>query len=219
VRSDDDIAKKLRQHNIPLDKPLLVSWGRAVPYKKFDIVIKSAAELGKDVHAVVVVSPESRDLSNLRNSLGLDMSLIFGFDAELVACLLQWKNSAVVPILAKLEPCGLTPMEARMHARHQGPLVVTSDTGGLPEQMKHGVDGLVSRQDDVADVVAAIRRILAMSDRDKQRIREAGFKRILRQYTWTSQIVTTLSSLLPHVALVGEELREECVREELASLK
>ncbi|MCR4437616.1 MAG: glycosyltransferase family 4 protein [bacterium] len=219
LRSEQEIVAKLREHHIPLDKPLMVTWGRAVLYKRFDVVMKVAAELRDAVHAVVVVSPRSQELLQLKEDLHLDMSLIFAFDAELIACLLQWKNTVAVPILAYLEPCGLTPMEARMQARRQGPLVITSDTGGLPEQIEHGVDGFITRQDDVAHVAETVRRIMAMTDAERERVRRAGLERILRQYTWRSQILTTLAALSPHVRLVAEEVRNECVTEELRALQ
>ncbi|MDZ7394033.1 MAG: glycosyltransferase family 4 protein [candidate division KSB1 bacterium] len=219
LRSEEEIVAKLRNYGIPLDKPLMVAWGRAVAYKRFDVVMKAAAQLQGAVHAVVIVSPRSEELLQLKDQLGLDMSLIFAFDAELVACLLQWKNTVAVPILAYLEPCGLTPMEARMQARRQGPLVITSDTGGLPEQIAHGVDGFITRQDDAAHVADTVRTIMGMSVGEKEKIRKAGFERILRQYTWRSQILTTLAALCPHVRLVAEEVRNECVREELQALQ
>ncbi|MBC7186018.1 MAG: glycosyltransferase family 4 protein [Calditrichaeota bacterium] len=219
LRSEEEIVAKLREHHIPLDKPLMVAWGRAVAYKRFDVVMKVAAELRDAVHAVVVVSPRSQELLQLKEDLHLDMSLIFAFDAELIACLLQWKNTVAVPILAYLEPCGLTPMETRMQARRQGPLVITSDTGGLPEQIEHGVDGFVTRQDDVAHVAETVRRIMAMTDAERARMRRAGLERILRQYTWRSQILTTLAALSPDVRLVADEVRNECVAEELRALQ
>lgn len=218
LRSEEEIIAKLREYQIPLDKPLMVAWGRAVAYKRFDIVMKVAAELGDLVHAVVIVSPRSPELLALKEQLPVNMSLIFAFDAELVACLLQWKHTVAVPILAYLEPCGLTPMETRMQARRQGPLVITSDTGGLPEQIAHGVDGFVTRQDDVAHVAETVRKILAMSEAEKERMRKAGLERILHQYTWRSQVLTTLAALSPHVRMVAEEVRSECIAEELRAL-
>ncbi len=219
LRSEAEIVAKLRQYQIPLDRPLLVAWGRAVAYKRFDVVLRAAAHLKGDAHAVVIVSPRSEELLQLKAQVGLDMSLVFAFDAELVACLLQWKHTVAVPILAYLEPCGLTPMETRMQARKQGPLVITSDTGGLPEQIAHGVDGFITRQDDAAHVAETVRWIMTMPAAERERIRKAGLERILRQYTWRSQILTTLAALCPHVRLVADEVRNECVTEELRALQ
>jgi len=213
LRSEAEIINKLNEYGIPLDKPLLFSWGRAVAYKRFDMVLKVAEKVKDQLYPVVMVAPHSDELLHLKESLKLDMSLIFKFDSELVACLLQWKNTMVTPILAYLEPCGLTPMEIRMHARNQGPILVTSDTGGLPEQVEDGVDGFISKQDDVENVAGVIKKILALSEADRQRVRQNGLKTILNRYTWTSQILTTLTSLLPALQSRSEKVRQDVIKE------
>jgi len=218
VRTRDEIVGKLKQYNIPLDKKLMFSWGRSVAYKRFDMVIKAGALLKTELHTVVMVSPASDDLKKLQQELHPNMSLIFAFDSELAACLLQWDNTAVTPVLAYLEPCGLTPMEIRMHARNSGPILVVSDTGGLPEQVDDGVDGFITRQDDVADVVKTIRNILAFSPEKRQQIRANGLKKILGQYTWTSQILKTLASVSPHIALIKDDVIKEIVQEDRDAL-
>ena len=218
LRTREEIIQKLKQYHIPLDKKLLFSWGRAVAYKRFDMVIKVGSELRDELHTVVVVAPASEDLKKLQQELNLNMSLIFTFDAELAACLLQWENTIVTPILAYLEPCGLTPMEIRMHARKSGPILVTSDTGGLPEQVEDGLDGFITKQDDVGDVVSTIRKILGFSEQERQNIRANGQKKILGQYTWTSQILKTLASVSPHISLVKDGVLKEIVKEDSEAL-
>ncbi|MCI0514982.1 glycosyltransferase family 4 protein [candidate division KSB1 bacterium] len=213
LRTENEIISKLKQYQIPLDKQLLFSWGRPVSYKRFDLVLRVAAELRSELHAVVMVSPHSDELVELKKSLNLDLSLIPAFDAELVACVLQWKNTVVTPVLAHLEPCGLTPMEIRMHARRQGPLLVTSDTGGLPEQVTDEQDGFITRQDDVADIVTHIKAILAMKTSARQQIREQGLQKILRQYTWSSQILNTLATLSPGIRAIQENMKNDIVTE------
>lgn len=218
LRTREEIVQKLEQYQIPLNKKLIFSWGRAVAYKRFDMVIKAGAKLKDEMHTVVVVSPASEELTKLRDELNPDMSLIFAFDAELAACLIQWENTLVTPILAYLEPCGLTPMEIRMHARKSGPILIVSDTGGLPEQVKDGVDGFITKQDDVDDVVQTIRKIQAFSEQERQQIRNNGLKKILDQYTWTSQILKTLASVSPHIALVKDDVMQEIVQDDRKAL-
>ena len=213
LRSEVEIIKKLNEYNIPLDKPLLFSWGRAVSYKRFDVVLKAAHQLKDSLYSVVMVAPHSDELLQLKKTLNLDMSLIFNFDAELTACMLQWKNTVVTLVLAYLEPCGLTPMEIRMHAREKGPILITSNTGGLPEQVTDGVDGFLSEQDNVENVVSVIKKILTLPETELQKIRECGLKKILDNYTWTSQIITTLAAVSPHIKLAAESVRQEVVGE------
>ncbi|HDN79163.1 MAG TPA: glycosyltransferase, partial [Chloroflexi bacterium] len=206
------------EYHIPLDRPLLFSWGRAVEYKRFDIVLQAAARLKGQIHPVVMVIPRYERLIKLREELGIEASLVFAFDPELVACLLQWENTVVAASLAFNEPFGLTPAETRVHARKQGALMVVSNTGGLVEQVEDGVDGFVTRQDDPDDVARTIAHILEMSEEEKQRIRQAGLKRVLREYTWSSQILRTLAAVVPEIAAVAEEVREAIMSEEWETL-
>jgi len=218
LRNRDEIAAKLGEYGIPLDRPLLFSWGRAVEYKRFDVVLQAAARLEGRVHPVVMVTPRYERLVELRNELGIEASLVFAFDPELVACLLQWENTVAAASLALNEPFGLTPAETRVHARRQGALMVVSDTGGLVEQVEDGVDGFVTRQDDPDDVARTVARILEMGEGEKQRIRRAGLERVLREYTWSSQILRTLAAVVPEIAAVAEEVKEAIMSEERETL-
>jgi len=218
-RSPEEIMERLKAYNVPLDRPLVFSWGRAVEYKRFDMVLKAAARLEGRVHPVIMVTPRYQGLVDLSHQLGLEASIIFAFDPELVACLLQWQRTAAAASLAHLEPFGLTPAEVRMHGRKSGALMVVSDTGGLAEQVQDGVDGFVTRQDDPEDVARALARIMDMSEGDKLPLRQAGLETILSGYTWSSQILRTLSALVPRVARIAEEVREALVREDLAGLE
>lgn len=219
LRDRNQIVDKLRQYNIPTDRPLVFSWGRSVAYKKYDIVLEAAAKLKGKVHPVITVSPEYPELVELAKRLGLDASLIFAFDPELVACVLQWEKTIAAASLAYREPFGLTPIEIRMHGRRRGALVVVSDTGGLVEQVRDGVDGFVTKQDDPDDVARVFQHILNMSEAQKDNIRKAGLQTVLDRYTWSSQILTTLSAVLPEMAESAGKVRNRLSRETLAELR
>ncbi|MDA8189469.1 MAG: glycosyltransferase family 4 protein [Dehalococcoidales bacterium] len=219
LRDKSHIVDKLRQYQIPTDVPLVFSWGRAVAYKKYDVVLKAAARLKGKVFPVIMVSPEYPDLVDLKKQLGLDAGLIFAFDPELVACTLQWENTLAAASLAYREPFGLTPVEIRMHGRKRGALVVVSNTGGLVEQVRDGVDGFVTKQDDPDDVAQVLQRILSMSEGEKDAVRRAGLQTVLDHYTWSSQILTTLSAVLPQLAGPAGRVRDRLSRETLAALR
>jgi glycosyltransferase involved in cell wall biosynthesis len=214
-RSTKAIAEQLARFGVPTDVPLLFSWGRAVEYKRFDVFLKAAALLRGRVHAVIVCSPEAPELVALDRKLKTGASLIFRFDPELVASMLQWPKTVVAGSLARLEPCGLTPAELRVHARERGPILIVSDTGGLPEQVTDGVDGFVTRQDDEKHVARVISSILDLPESKKRRIRKAGYKTILRRYTWRSNILESLAAVVPQVQAV----RSQATKEVLAGLE
>lgn len=219
LRPRDHIISKLKEYKIPTDKPLIFSWGRAVEYKRYDVVLQAAAKLKGKIHPVIMVSPYYEKLVDLNRELGLNASLIFAFDPELVACMLQWENTEVAASLAFREPFGLTPVEIRMHARKSGPICVVSNTGGLVEQVRDGIDGYVTKQDDSDDVARVVAHIMSTSEGEKDAIRRAGLQTVLNNYTWSSQILKTLSSVVPQVADLADEVRDTLVHETLVSIR
>lgn len=218
LRDRQAIQRKLAQYGIPLDRPLVFSWGRSVAYKRYDVVLRAAARLRGRVQPVIMVTPEYPALVELSRELGLDTTFVFAFDPELVASLLQWDNTIAACSLAYLEPFGLTPIEVRILARQRGPLMVVSNTGGLAEQVRDGVDGFVTRQDDADDVARVLERILALAANEKDRVRKAGLATVLAQYTWSSQILRTLAAVVPAVAAVADDVRSGLVATDQGAL-
>jgi len=53
----------------------------------------------------------------------------------------------------------------------------------------------------------------------KDRIRQNGLRTVLNNYTWTSQILTTLAAVEPEVQMVVDEVRASLVQETLARIK
>lgn len=212
------IQAKLAQHNIPLDRPLVFSWGRPVAYKRYDVLLKAAAQAGGSFHPVIMLSEDSPDLRRLALSLGLDITLIAAFDPELVACVLQWPGTVAAASLAYREPFGLTPIEVRMLARRQGALMVVSDTGGLAEQVSDGVDGFVTKQDDAQSVASVLQRVAALDPQERERVRRAGLETVLREYTWSSQILKTLTVTYPEWCDRFERVRDRLKNEDLTAL-
>jgi len=216
LRDPATIEAKLAEHGVPTDRDLIFCWGRSVAYKKYDMVLKTAARFKDALHPVLILSPEYPEMVELAKELGLSATIITAFDSELVACMLQHERTKVACALAYREPCGLTPSEIRLHARKSGPVVVVSDTGGLPEQVESGVDGFITRQDDVDDVAAAVDKVLGMSEGKLNKVRAAGAETILSRYTWSTQILTTLAATVPEVAAAEEAVRAELVSDQRA---
>ncbi len=212
-RSPEEIKIKLKEYNIPVDRELFVTWGRAVEYKRYDVNLKAAARLKNEIHPVVVITPKYPELETLAKKLGINVSFVYKFDPELIASLCQWEKSVAVGILSKFEPCGLIPMEMRMYSRNTGALLIVSDTGGLFEQVNDGVDGFVSKQDDDKDVAKVIKRILNLPDEEKTKIRKNGFVKVLKYYTWTSQILITLSSVFSSLRNIFNRVKKEIIND------
>ena len=207
-REPVEIRGVLERYGVPLDKPLAMTWGRPVPYKRLELLLEACKRIEGTFHPVVVAHPVNELLTGTRDRLDLECTFIDAFDFEVVASLLQYERTEAAAILSYGEPCGIVPMEARALARRTGPVLVVTDTGGLPEQVKDGVDGFVVRQDDPEALAETLTKIRGLPEAERARIREAGYATVKRRYTWESQIVTTLSSLVPHVRAIEDPLRE-----------
>lgn len=218
-RSEGEIVQKLRQYDVPLDRPLVFSWGRPVEYKRYDVVVEAAGRLKGRIHPVIMLGGDYPKLQALARDLGVDVTLVNAFDPEFVAAMLQWKNTEAAASLAYNEPGGLTPMEVRMLARNTGPLMIVSNTGGLAEQVTDGQDGFVTKQDDPDDVARVIRLILTMDQAEKERMRRNGFRTVLERYTWGAQILTTLAAAVPEIGMVADEVRSSLIQKMAASIR
>jgi len=193
----------LKEHDIPLDRPLFFTWGRFVPEKGIDIFLEAAARTNGAVHPVVVGmvdhSPEYPDqIIEWARSLPGERTIIVKRDPQLVAAILQWKNTKLVGILSRYdEPHGLVVNEARLHAREGGPVVMVSNRGGLPEQVTHGQDGLIADIDDIDGVARMITEFLAMGEDKHAAMRAAALETIRTRYSFENNIIETLRKTIP----------------------
>ncbi|MHC4945199.1 MAG: glycosyltransferase family 4 protein [Planctomycetota bacterium] len=208
-RTQEEIKPLLEKHGVPLDRPLAMTWGRPVPYKRLDLLLKACKKIEGEYYPVVIAHPVNELLLSARDELDLDCALIDAYDFELVAALLQWEYTLAACILSFNEPCGIVPMEARALARQNGPVLVVTDTGGLPEQVEDGKDGFVVKQDDAEALASVLKHIKGLDDGARARIREQGYETVRRKYTWKRQILRTLSHLVPHVRSLEKDLSKQ----------
>ena len=200
IRSEQEIRNTLSSYGISLEYPLAVTLGRGVHYKRYDLLLTAASYLGDDIHAVIVSDPVLPELSALANQLDIHASVINSFDRELMACLIQWRNTRVCVLSAENEPNGLIPMESRWLARRQGAILVVADSGGLREQVEHGIDGFLHIPGDAANLAEVIRHICQLTEFEIDAIRQASAILIAERYNWKNQILAPLSSLIPQIA-------------------
>jgi len=194
----------LKENGVPLDEPLFFSWGRFVPEKGFDIFLEAASKAGC-VHPVLVGmmdhSPEyPQKLMKLADELPGERTVIVKRDWDLVASILQWKNTVLVGVVSRYdEPHGLVVNETRLHAREGGPVVMVSNRGGLPEQVTDGVDGLIVDIDDVDSVAAKIRDFMALPAEVRDEMRCNALRTIEERYSFKRNIIQTLAAVCDRV--------------------
>jgi len=234
IRSERDIVATIKKYNsklaaageeryqIPLDKKIVFSFGRPVPYKRLGLTLDVAKHLPEDYHPVIVTLGEYADLKAQADALGRPATVLNAYDYDLCACLSQYEKTVAVPILAYNEPFGLIPPELRLLVRRSGGLlVVPSDGGGLAEQVTDGVDGFVVKDPvkDIKRLAKCIVEIDQLGPRDKRRIRESGLKLVFTGgYTWSGRILETLSAVDPQVARVAKKVLKAIAAEERAAI-
>ncbi|WP_186378414.1 glycosyltransferase family 4 protein [Yersinia intermedia] len=200
IRSDQEISDTLSSYGISLEHPLAITLGRGVHYKRHDVLLRAARYLGNDIHPVIMSDPILPELSALASQLNISASIINSFDRELMACLIQWRNTRVCVISAENEPNGLIPMESRWLARKQGALLVVADSGGLSEQVEHGIDGFLHIPGNAASLAEIIRQVCQLTEGEIANIRHAGATLIRERYNWRNQILSPLRRLAPQIA-------------------
>jgi glycosyltransferase involved in cell wall biosynthesis len=150
-RSEEEIVVELKKRNIPLDKQLIFSIGRAVPLKGQDITLEMYRQLKRnfpDLH-LVMLAPISDYMPSylqlLRDRIEkehIDVTLLDTFDAELAPFIYQWPNTVLVSLLSRMDTQPVVVMEARANPKNC--VILTSDPERMGNQVIHRKDGLVA---------------------------------------------------------------------------
>lgn len=205
-RHEVEIRERLSALGVPTDRPLVVSFGRAAGFKRHDLVLRAAAELGGDAHLVLMTDLRRDDLLAMRDELDIDATLITSFEKELVAGLVQWPNTRAAILYSENEPCGIMPMEVRLLAHGTGTVLILSDSGGFVEQSTHGLDTIVGRSGDHHAAAAAIRQVLAMGESERFTMASRSARRVLQDNTWCGQALRTIVEVYPELADAAGEV-------------
>ncbi len=166
---------------VPADAPLLVLAGRIEWEKGSDVAIRALPHIRRahpGTHLVLAGSgsqlPALTDLAR-RQRVARSVHFTGHLDQPAVAALLATADVALVP--SSYEPFGLVALEAAA----AGTPVVAGTTGGLPEIIRHGENGMLVPPRDPRALAAAVTTLLAEPEyraalvRSAQRIIEARF--------------------------------------------
>jgi glycosyltransferase involved in cell wall biosynthesis len=154
-----DVARIRAAPPRPVGRPLVLSVGRLVAYKRVDLVVDAVSRLDRPVELVVVgTGPEDRRLRALAARLGVDARFVaHTSDEELHGWL---RAASVLVSMSQREAFGLSVLEAlAAEAR-----VVASDIPAHRETARYGPEGgasLVPIDAPPDWIAAAIARALA----------------------------------------------------------
>lgn len=180
------IAEKefLRQElNVP-EKHMVLSIGQFIPRKGFDVLLKAAAAMEKDIGIYIVGGEPTEEYLKLREELGLSNVHFVGFQSK--DALARYYNAADVFVLPTREDIwGLVINEAMAY----GLPVITTDrcVAGL-ELVENGINGWIVPVEDQDALANAIQRVLtsdchAMGTASLEKIRPYTIENMARVHT------------------------------------
>lgn len=214
IMPQEEIEKLLIENDIPTDKKLFISFGRAAWYKGLDIacnVGKVLSEELDDVYFLVFGSnfgiKESSDyIEELKEIFNVDSSkgkLFTEYKFDLPQKLMQWKNTRTVGVFSRREPFGSIPSEVRTVGQDKVVVVATS-VGGLKEQIIHGVNGFLVDPNNIQEVIDSCRVALTMNDDDAKVMNEKAKEKVEESYIFHKNITHTISEALKKSGLMEE---------------
>ncbi|HNP29165.1 MAG TPA: glycosyltransferase [Nitrospirales bacterium] len=185
--------------------PHLVSVGRMVRTKGFDILIKASHEMKRSGlnHKLVIIGdgPLRPELEGLIDSLCLhDTIWLPGYCSPGdVQRALRDADAFVLPVV--WDPIRNIPEGvpvALMEAMAVGLPVVSARIAGIPELIDDGLSGFLAKPGDSADLATVIGRLLALSDSERAKITQAAREKIVADHDiekLTKDLYSTLLKL------------------------
>ncbi len=173
-------------------KKLILSVGRLVERKGFDMVIQAFARLREEspdlVYAVVGDGPDMNRLKKLADQLDVSDRVIFTGRVEEEE-LAQWYSRATVVCMPSrqlsnydVEGFGIVFLEANSY----GKPVIGGKSGGVGDAVVDGETGFLVEPDDVRMLAAALERLLSDSQLAQQ-LGENGRRRVAERFRWEVQ--------------------------------
>jgi glycosyltransferase involved in cell wall biosynthesis len=192
-----DVRSVLQHYGVPCDRDLIVAFGRATPLKGFETLIPALGAVRERCHFVLISVPYTNDAyQNTYDQLlalhHISATHIKAFTRELPRALCQWPRTRMVVVPSTQETFSNIPLEVALWARHQGPLVVTSQVGGFVDQIEDGVNGFFLDRTSTAAMGHTLQRVLNLSPAQQAIIRRQAYERVVRLYDFQRNFPTTL---------------------------
>ncbi|WP_328769480.1 glycosyltransferase family 4 protein [Streptomyces sp. NBC_00286] len=197
----EEARRTVAQWGIPVDRPIVLSFGRADPVKGVDTLIRSLGPIRDQVHLALVAVPHSHSgptLDEYRRLIaehGIRATLVPRFTRELPRALCALEETRVVACTSLGEPLANVPFEVAMWARNGGPVVVAPACDGFVEQIEDGQTGLFYSATDVGSLTDAIRRALSYSAEETRKICRSAHEKVARDRDLVPNLVESLRHL------------------------
>ncbi|MCK4380912.1 MAG: glycosyltransferase family 4 protein, partial [Candidatus Lokiarchaeota archaeon] len=186
-KSKEELRKEF---NIPEDQFVLLSVGRHVLRKRFDIVIEAIKIIKEKVPSIKIKyyligkGEETPRLKKMTEELGLEKEIEFlGFtDIKTRNKFFKLSDVFIMPSVVKkesIEGFGIVFIEANFFCIP----VIGTFSGGIVEAVLNGETGLLVKENDINDLVEKI--LFFYFNEDKRRFMgKKGHERVIKNFNW-----------------------------------
>jgi len=194
-----------KEFNIPLNKFVILSVGRHVSRKNFDLVIKAISHIEKKIpdidleYYLIGEGEDTQKLKNLVSNLNLQNKVEFLGFTDVITRNKFFKLSDVFIMPSSIEKESVEGFGiVYIEANYFNCPVIGTFSGGVSEAVLDGETGLLIKEKDLNGLIEKI--LFLYNNRDK--CKEMGFKghqRVLNEFNWDKIIndyITTFNQLL-----------------------
>ncbi len=185
--SRDAFLDARKKHNVGQDEVLLGTVARLIPSKGIDILINALPLIRQENVRLMIVGtgPDEGRLREITNALGLSGRVIF---TGQVSSMNEYYKAFDIFILPSLsEGMGISVLEAM----YFGLPVIATKTGGIPELVRHGSNGLLIKPGDSEGAAKAIEYLIKNPDKALELGRQAELDAV-KDFTYDVMIKKTL---------------------------
>ena len=201
-------ADLLRVLGVPTDRDLVVSWGRGVVEKGFELLIDAARVAGDRLVPVILNPRPNPTLEEHVRRTGSPAVLLHGQDDRVLSALCQWPRTVAAAFLSAREAASITPVEAALMNGGRGLVVVAVPTGVYPELIDDGHTGFLAERREVASVAAALATVADLDLRDRIAVSAAARDRARKEHDFRTNWQRSFEEMLDrHLAVIGADTR------------
>ncbi|MBM3224961.1 MAG: glycosyltransferase family 4 protein [Candidatus Tectomicrobia bacterium] len=185
--ASSDVRTLLQHYDVPLERDLVVAFGRATPLKGFDTLVPALQAVRERCHFVLISvaypgETYQERYDQLLTAYGIASTHVKTFTRELPRALCQWPRTRMVVVPSHQETFSNIPLEVALWAQHQGPIVVASQVGGFVDQIEDGVSGFFLDRTSSASMGQTVQRVLDLSPEQHSAIRRQAYARVVQRY-------------------------------------
>lgn len=186
----------LLEAGIPVDRPLMLTWGRSDPVKGFDTVLRASALSTSDALLVVCNPVPYPYLLDLARDEGIEALFITAGPFRLISAILQWPLTRAAVFASRDEPAAVAPVEAMLLGGLGSCVVVAPPTACYTEMIDDGRTGFLSTERSPESLAQAMDRAMAQPAPQARSVASAARRYVLSERMFRANFERTLGEAL-----------------------